>query len=51
MASRRACEVLVEEGRVVVNGKKAQLPQQLVDLSKDKVRTCRSVLYVMPGWA
>jgi 23S rRNA pseudouridine2605 synthase len=37
IASRRACETIIQEGRVHVNGKAVYLPQTLVDLSKDKV--------------
>src|ERR1700733_14785150 len=37
IASRRACETLIQEGRVLVNGKAVHLPQTLVALEKDKV--------------
>jgi len=37
IASRRACETLIFEGRVKVNGKTELVPQTLVDLSVDKV--------------
>jgi len=37
IASRRACETLIFEGRVKVNGKVVLVPQTLVDLSTDKV--------------
>ena len=38
VASRRACEEIILNGKVAVNGKKALLPQMMVDISKDKVR-------------
>ncbi len=37
IASRRACETLIFEGRVKVNGQVVLVPQTLVDLSTDKV--------------
>jgi len=37
IASRRACEKLIFDGRVRVNGQTIQLPQTPVDLTKDRV--------------
>jgi len=37
IASRRAAEALIQEGKVVVNGKKIIVPQTLVDLEKDSI--------------
>lgn len=37
VASRRACEELIFEGRVKVNGKKAALPQTLVSFEEDEI--------------
>ena len=37
IASRRACEEIIFEGRVQVNGETVTVPQTLVDLSEDKV--------------
>lgn len=37
IASRRACEVVIEEGRVKVNGKEITVPQTLVDPEKDVI--------------
>jgi len=37
IASRRACETLIFEGRVKVNGKVVLVPQTLVDLSADRI--------------
>lgn len=37
VASRRACETLIFEGRVKVNGQTILLPQELVDGAKDKI--------------
>jgi 23S rRNA pseudouridine2605 synthase len=37
VASRRACETLIFDGRVQVNGETTLLPQTMVDPSKDKI--------------
>jgi 23S rRNA pseudouridine2605 synthase len=37
VASRRACETLIFEGRVKVNGRLILLPQELVDSDKDEI--------------
>lgn len=37
VASRRACEQIISEGRVRVNGDVVRLPQTMVDISKDKI--------------
>jgi len=37
IASRRAAEVLITEGKITVNGKKAKLPQEQVDWKKDQI--------------
>ncbi len=37
VASRRACEELIQSGRVRVNGKVTVVPQTMVDIEKDKI--------------
>lgn len=44
IASRRAAEEIIQNGRVTVNGKKALLPQTMVDFSVDKIALDGKVL-------
>lgn len=44
IASRRACEEIIFEGRVQVNGETVRVPQTMVDLETDRVQVDGSVV-------
>ncbi|MDQ3431892.1 MAG: rRNA pseudouridine synthase, partial [Actinomycetota bacterium] len=49
LGSRRACEQLIEEGRVEVNGEPVRVQGKRVDPERDTVRVDGSLLPTIPG--